>query len=471
MTSKQPLRCLLYARVSRDLRGQMESPKQQLDSLREWVAREQGWTVVLEIVEEGSASAYARKARDRWPEVAVAIKAGRADALLLWEASRGTRELSGFTELKSLLLEHGVLLGYGGKLYDLADESDAFRTGLDYLLAESESAKTSARVRRAMAARAQEGRPHGKNLYGFRREYDPATGRLLAQVPDEVTGPIVLRLFEEVAAGHSMYRICQRLTEEGIATPRPSARGWFSTTVLQIVRNPAYIGKRVFRGEVIGDASWAPLVPQELWDRCQAVATAENRRRKPDARFSHFLSGIARCGVCGGPMYALCNRGRYWSYACHWKHCVTRSERLLDEYVRRAFVALLDEYRDELVAGRETAISSAVEAQRRQLDGLRQRLDDVAAAYAADQVKLATLLAVERDVRPMIEKAEGDLRALLVPGVLRGLGPDPAAAWQTLDDEDARRYLKAAVEVIVLPATRRGLRYIEPECVELRPTW
>jgi hypothetical protein len=54
-----------------------------------------------------------------------------------------------------------------------------------------ESAKASARALRASAASAADSRPHGRVPYGYRRRYDPATGRLAAQEVEPVEAAVV----------------------------------------------------------------------------------------------------------------------------------------------------------------------------------------------------------------------------------------------------------------------------------------
>ncbi|NYN82389.1 recombinase family protein, partial [Salmonella enterica] len=67
----------------------------QLAELRAWAKRE-GWTVVREYAEQGSASRYATRERPEWRAVMQAVGRREADALLTWEASRATRDLTDY---------------------------------------------------------------------------------------------------------------------------------------------------------------------------------------------------------------------------------------------------------------------------------------------------------------------------------------------------------------------------------------
>src|SRR5690606_27705754 len=109
------------------------------------------------ITETGSASRYARstQARTKWPDLVAAVSSGDYDILLTWEHSRVTRQLDEYAQLRTLCATHAVLWGYSGTVYDLTDRSDRFRTGLDSLMAEDESARISERVSRNARARAK----------------------------------------------------------------------------------------------------------------------------------------------------------------------------------------------------------------------------------------------------------------------------------------------------------------------------
>jgi hypothetical protein len=51
-------------------------------------------------------------------------------------------------------------------------------------------------------------------------------------------------------------------------------RGWDTYTIRQLLQNPTIAGKRVYRGEVIGDADWEPL-QQRLDEAADRYAAGE----------------------------------------------------------------------------------------------------------------------------------------------------------------------------------------------------
>ncbi|MGG5257503.1 recombinase family protein [Phycicoccus avicenniae] len=466
------MRAGIQARVSLDRNGR--SVPEQVDECKAWAARE-GWDVVEVITETGSASRFARstQARTRWDDVVALVASGRIDILLTWEASRATRQLEEYAELRNLCAKHGVKWGYSGTVYDLTERDARFRTGLDALLAEDESARTSERIQRAVRARAAAGTPHGKLPYGYRREYDPQSGALLRQVPDETTGPIAREIITRVASGDSFYAVAADLTDRGVPLPRP-ARGrhnagdWLSTTVKRIALSPTYAGLRVHKGEVVGEATWPALVDRATHER--AVAAIENAaagRPRLDRTVKHLLTGIARCGVCGGPVVHHVNRGRYAAYICRTRFCVTRTADPAEQHVTALLLELLALLDDTTPADTEDA---DVTAAREKVAALHTRRSSFIDQAADGALSAAALARVEARLLPQIADAETELRALQRPRTLARFDlSDPRALWDGLSIIDRRDLVAATVDVTILPSTPG--RSFKPETVRVTPRW
>ncbi|HWC20844.1 MAG TPA: recombinase family protein [Flexivirga sp.] len=474
------MRCLIYARVSRDQRGESRSVTEQLTELRAWAERE-NWVIVDVIDETGSASRYARStgARSRWDEVSTEITSGKYDALLTWESSRATRDLADYADLRDLCAKHSVKWGYSGTLYDLDARSDRFRTGLDALMAEDEAARTSERVRRAVRARAVAGTPHGKTPYGYRREYDPATGALLRQVPDETTAPVVREIYQRVIRGDSLRTIAADLTARGVTPPRPARTdrepGWLPSTVKRIATNPAHAGRRVHQGAVIGDAAWEPLVDPDTHDRAVAILADPARFAHHESKKAkHLLSGIARCGVCTHPLYVLSNRGRP-TYQCMTAGCfkVARLVTKIDGHVLGTLVGLLGTHATDLTA-HDRADSAELTQARADAEALQKRLDgfvDQAADGGPGALSPAALARIEAKLTPQIQAANRRVRALLLPSVLDDVDlTDPEAAVEGMTLTKKRLVVGTLLDIRVDPVGR-GKRTFDPDSVRIKPLW
>jgi site-specific DNA recombinase len=468
------VRAGVYARVSLDPRGEGRSVTEQVSECQAWAARE-GWDVVDTITETGSASRFARstQARSGWPALVTLLESGSIDILLTWEASRATRQLREYAELVDLCTKHGVLWGYSGTVHDLSTRDARFRTGLDALLAQDESHRSSDRILRASRARAVAGTPHGKLPYGYRREYDPTTGALLRQVPDETTAPIVRDMIHRVAAGESLYAIAKDLTAQGVPLPRP-ARGrtnagdWIPTTIRRIVTSPTYAARRVHRGEVVGDATWPALVDDDTHTRALAAVEAMTERApRVDRTVKHLLSGIARCGECEGPMVRHMNRG-YASYLCKLCWRVARRQPPVDELVVERLMHVLAELHDNPPPATDERATAAED----QAEALRRRLGTFVDQAVDGSLSAASLAKVEARLLPQIQEAEQLSRELRRPAVLSGYDfSDPAALWAGLDITDKRLITAAALDITILRAEGKGRHAFDEEKIVIRPRW
>lgn len=465
------MRVLIYARVSIDREGR--SLNEQETECREWADRED-WTITHVIRETGSASRYARStgARTRWDELTTLVASGDVDALLTWEASRATRQLSEYAMLADLCAAHGVRWGYSGTLHDLTTRDARFRTGLDALLAQDESARTSERILRSTRARAVTGRPHGKLPYGYRREYDPQTGALLRQVPDEEQAPVVQEIARRVLAGHPLRAIALDLTERAVSPPRPARNrtrptGWLPITVRRLALSPTNAALRVHQGSVVGDAAWPALITREDHDRIAQLLTADGRsHRTGDSTARHLLSGIATCGPCGGPMRRLAPKRGRANYTCRDCMRTSRAQAPLDEHVTEITLALLA----GIDASTLDATNPDAEAATVEAEALEQRLEGFTISAAEGEVSRTALGIVEARLLPQIRAARAKAKALSTPaGIDRKAVEDPEKWWGAASIEQKRTLLRATVRVAVNPSP--ATKSFRPEYVDVTPAW
>lgn len=188
--------------------------------------------------------------------------------------------------------------------------------------------------------------------YGYRK--DTQDKHRLA--PDEMTAPVVLRIFEQAAKGDSSRKIALDLNEDGVIPPLKyrvlyrdefSEEGatrasdlWNYTTVKRILKNPVYLGHTLLgkskkvsvkskkkvpvpRGDwAVTENTHPPLVSNNLYERAQAnLGRGSRDYRAYDHVRKSIFSGIAVCSKCG---YSLCSCGtvykgereKYWYLSC-----------------------------------------------------------------------------------------------------------------------------------------------------------
>ncbi len=153
---------------------------------------------------------------------------------------------------------------------------------------------------------------------------------------------IVREIFVEVAGGTPLITIEKELNARGV--PSSEGKEWRRGIIRKMAMNPAYIGKRVLRGEVVGDGLWDGLVDEEIFWACVRLLEDPSRTTTRAGRAVHLLSYIAQCAVCDGPLSMTAVSRRGWTgqtYSCLKRRCVAVMKERLDEYVQRAVVAWL----------------------------------------------------------------------------------------------------------------------------------
>lgn len=472
-----PIRTVIYGRTSKD-KSRGASVDDQLAELRS-IAERDGRTVVAEHRDDGiSASSYNRSktGRPEWRAVRALIERGDVDELMLWEGSRASRKLSEWAALVELCAERGVKINIRGKVLDPTDAADWDRLLHGGVDAESESRRTSGRIQRSVDSRAASGRAHGRLAYGYRAEFDPATGRPTRTIDPE-RAAIVREIAERLLRGDSVSAVTKDLNRRGVTTQR-GAR-WSSGNLGKLIQNPAYVGLRVHRGEIqeTVTAQWPPILERETHDRLVALfADPDRATRRTGEHVKYLLSGTATCGVCKKSTVRIktgkSRTGkRRIRYTCAENFCVARPADLVDERVTAYAVEFLsrpdiaEQLADPGDADRATARAEAAR--------LTRKLGDLEAAVDADEMDVATYTRLASSTRQRLTWAEEAARPTHVPSaVLDVAGPDAAARWAATPDQQKREIIRALFTVEILPVSeeqrRSGTQEFDPTTVDVR---
>lgn len=222
--------------------------------------------------------------------------------------------------------------------------------------AEYEKLKILERTSRGARGKiAMGGIPHQLRLYGY--QFVKGAGKVTADkalIPHPTEARMVYTMMRWCAdEGLGPQAIANRLHELGI--PTKTGRGtWHHTSVRRILRHEVYaIGrltllKKDHRGIAVARqmpaeerrrrgitltarpkaaSEWQhvyiqPIVPLELWQRCQEVLDGFRVGGRADLHPGRvrMLTGLGRCSVCGGPLYyysgrKICCYARYRHYS------------------------------------------------------------------------------------------------------------------------------------------------------------
>ena len=354
-----------------------------------------GIVLVREFVDDGySGGNFDRPA---FREMMLQLKQGKGNMVITKDLSRlgrDMRESSYYAE--EYFPEHGI------HYVAIADNFDTERENLmaPFLFAMNEVylRDGSRKVKDVLKSKRERGQYCACPPYGYRKSEEDKH-RL---VPDEMTAPVVRRIFERAAKGDSSRKIAMDLNADGVIPPlkyrvlyrdefsdEGAARAsdiWNYTTVKRILKNQVYLGHTLLgkskkvsikskKKIAVPREDWAvtenthpPLVSKDNFERAQLnLGRGEKNYRVYDHVRKSIFSGIAVCAKCG---YALCSCGtvykgereKYWYLSCNHRRrdfidpCEGVRVRYADllEVVRRDLNELLamdDEQIGELTQG------------------------------------------------------------------------------------------------------------------------
>lgn len=456
-----PLRAAAYCRISSDPNGRaLGVARQRQDCLE--LATAKGWDVAS-VLTDNDISAYSGKTRPGYDQLLDGIRAGTFDAVIAWHPDRLHRSPKELEEFITTVEAAKVAVAtVQAGAWDLSTPSGRLVARQLGSVARYESEHKAERVRRALQQRAEQGAAHGRRAYGWTREYDPATGKG-REVIEPTEAAVVRRIANQILAGDSIRSITAGLNAEGI--PSPTGKPWGKQMLRHVVTRERNAGLRVHHGQVIGEGDWQPILDRGRWEQVRAVLSDPTRKTATSSAAAHLLSGIARCGVCGGPIRAGRNR-TVPSYRCADKSCVSRNRRDVDDLVNAVMVGRLSrpDAADLLTPDRSEEARQAAE----QAATLRARLDLAADEYADGKIDARQLERITARLRPQVEAAEASARTVDDSPLLTGLvgARDVRAVWEALPLTRRR----AAVDLLMAVTVHRavpGARTFDPEQVRI----
>jgi len=277
-----PLRVTFYARVSTDKEEQLGSLENQAQYYRELIRGNPNWTYVEGYVDEGISGTETRK-RESFLRMIRDGEADRFDLILTKEISRFSRSTLDSILYTRRLLDCGVGVLFQNDGINTLDPDSELRLVIMAGVAQDEVRKLSERLKFGFRQSIRNGRVLGNDkLWGYRKQ----DGRLTV---DEEEAPMIRRIFQlygEEALG--IRKLSARLLEEGYRSRSGAALS--TATIRNILQNPKYKGwycgnksrsvdYRTKRRESLPRSEWVTypdpaipaIVPEELWDRANAV--------------------------------------------------------------------------------------------------------------------------------------------------------------------------------------------------------
>jgi site-specific DNA recombinase len=454
------MRTILYARYSSELQS-AQSTIDQLATLAERAARE-GWDVVATFADDefSGRAGIGELQRPGLNAMLERVERGDVDQVLAEATDRIARHIGDAHAVR----EH--LEFFGARLFTLADGLVDDITGAIKGLMDARFLKDLAdRVRRGQRGQHSRGFNTGGRAYGYRvvKPVGP-DGEIIRGILEinEDEAAIVRRIYSEILADMSAYAIVKRLNAEGV--PSPSGKKWRVSTLHGdrvrangILRNPLYRGemiynrthkvyhhktrRRVVRSNPLSewrhmDAPQLRIVTEADWFAVErrylafdGVIASQQRRSK------HLLSGLGKCGLCGGNWIVLgTNRWGCTNHKSRIGCANTRSisTRLFETRVLGDLKALMLDtpavehfiaHYNAAMARKLAAANSARAPLERKIEEAKRRLGRIADAIADGAGEFQEFKDRLRSARDEIDSLQRQLDGL-VEGALLPSAPD-----------------------------------------------
>ncbi len=342
-------RVATYRRISTNEVNQPHSLEAQERSLNDYIARTPGLVHVGDYFDMQTGT---KTERPGLQALLSAAADGEFDLVLIYRIDRLARSVHGFMEVLQRLGEHGVSLQSATETFETTSPSGKLMAQTLASFAEFEHDVLMDRILEGFTAKAMKGEwLGGRAPYGYANDRENRTLRVVA---DEA--PIVKRIFQRYLDGLGAKAIAEELDRAGLR-----ARGgqrWTGHNVLRLLASPTYAGL-IERNDEYYPGLHEAIVSREVFEQAMALRqtkVGDDQFAKMQAGNSEFiLSGVARCGACGGAFVGAAANSKnrhYRYYDCSMKSKRSDAERCQNDRVdadaleKMVVERLLAAYRD-----------------------------------------------------------------------------------------------------------------------------
>ncbi|HEY0881993.1 MAG TPA: recombinase family protein, partial [Archangium sp.] len=373
----------IWIRVSTDEQAQGESPMHHELRAREY-AKFKGWTV-REVYDLAGQSGKTVVEHPECRRMMADVKRGHITGLIFSKLARFARSTKELLTLSEYFQEQAADLISLQESIDTSTPAGRLFFTLSAGLAQFEREEIAARVAASVPIRAKLGKPLGGAApFGYRW-----LDKRLVPHPEHAA---VRRLVYELFAEHKRLKTVARILNERGHKTRDGAKrkgGRFSdSTVRRLIEDTTAKGEHRLnytksRGDgkawsVKPEHEWAvnavePIVPAELWQRCNALLEARKvTGARPEKKGKSPFTGMVRCH-CGTKMYILFQSPKWTCKACKNKIPVADLEECFRDEIKGFMVSA------EKVAAYRESSRSGVEEKRQLVAALGKERDEAKA--------------------------------------------------------------------------------------------
>ena len=231
------------------------------------------------------------------------------DAVLCFKWDRFIREPLDLEYLIPRFDKAGVRFAEVDGIIDLGTDSGRLAARILIAVAKAEQERKAERQKLAN----EQAAINGKRFTGGPRPFGYGEDHVTAH---PVEGPAVAEACAALLGGGTISGVMREWTRLGLTPPQQAQRGttrWNRTSIRTILLNPRIAGLSVYRGEIVGQGNWEPLVPEETWRAVRGIL--EDPARKPPRGVRTLLGGLALC-PCGNVVTGMPSHTGHHIYRC-----------------------------------------------------------------------------------------------------------------------------------------------------------
>jgi DNA invertase Pin-like site-specific DNA recombinase len=475
-----PIDVGVYVRISDDSEGEAKGVARQRDDccalavVRRWE--------VARVYEDNDFSAYQRHVvRPEFERMLEDLHLGVIKGVVVYNLdrfARQPRDLERAIDIFEARTDY-VFATLEGDI-NLASTDGRTLARVMVAFANKSSADTGRRVMRKQLELASEGKPHGgRQPYGWQADgltADPDAKREIRAA------------HRALLAGAKISDIQKDWLIRGVAPTSRAGRRFKGAerldhkTVRRILTNPALAGVKVYKGEVVLGDDGAPI--KAAWDAlCTSEQLSEviealegrrpNRERPGTNALRYLLSGIARCGVCNGPMRGQMRRraggDQYQVYLCdrsgYAKGCgkIARVGAPVDRLVED--LVLADQKRVQL----KVNVGSWSKAHQERLSAVLDDISQIRAACIAKKVSVATVLDLLSELEHERNQLALSKRRAERQGRKAAVVEHTRETFKALPLERQRALVLHSLKAVVIHPQGKGVARFNPDLIE--PVW
>ncbi|MEO8797575.1 MAG: recombinase family protein, partial [Polyangiaceae bacterium] len=301
-----------------------------------------------------------------------AVESREVDVVVTRDETRLGGDMVRVSLLIQDMLDAGARLYYyfTGEEVQINDAVSKFMVTARNFAAELEREKISQRTHEHLLVKARKGLNVGGRVYGYDNVevMDGERRKHVEYAVNAEQSAVIVEIFTRYARGEGLRTIAKALNARRVPSPRAGKRGsgsWAPSALFSILRRMRYAGivewnkmEKTYRkgtkvrverdaGELVRvEAPHLRVISDDLWMAAHAQMRAKKpitgepvERKKGGRPAAYLLSGITKCGVCGGALSVISGRDGMRPikvYVCSYRHdrgdtvCTNRHRRPVD---------------------------------------------------------------------------------------------------------------------------------------------